>query len=78
MIMALCLCFVPFIDTRNFEDMKDLVKKLYSKEDKEDMKLLDYMVIGDFDTIDDSTEESLAGKKYDSEFEYSYDYYSNH
>ena len=78
MIMALCLCFVPFIDTRNFEDMKDLVKKLYSNEDMEDMKLLDYMVIGDFDTIDDSTEESLAGKKYDSEFEYSYDYYSNH
>jgi len=76
MIMALCLCFVPFIDTRNFEDMKDLVKKLYSNEDMEDMKLLDYMVIGDFDTIDDSTEESLAGKKYDSEFEYSYDYYS--
>lgn len=78
MIMALCLCFVPFIDTRNFEDMKDLVKKLYSNEDMEDMKLLDYMVIGDFDTIDDSTEESLAGKKFDSEFEYSYDYYSNH
>lgn len=76
MIMALCLCFVPFIDTRNFEDMKDLVKKLYSNEDMEDMKLLDYMVIGDFDTIDDSTEESLAGKPYDSEFEYSYDYYS--
>lgn len=75
MIMSLCLCFAPFIDTRNFDDMKDLIEKLYSDDSMDDVKLSDYIIIGDFDDASD-VNESIAGQKYDSEFEYSTDYYS--
>lgn len=76
MIMSLALCFVPFVSSRNFDDMKDLVKKLYSEEDISDTEFTDYLSIGNFDIIQDE-QENLAGKKFDSEFEYSTDYYRN-
>lgn len=76
MIMSLALCFVPFIDSRNFDDMSKLIKMLYSDTSMVNIDLTDYMIIGDFDAMDDDSTESLAGKKYDSEFEYSTDYYS--
>jgi hypothetical protein len=74
MIMSLALCFAPFVSSRNFDDMKDLVKKLYSEEDISDTEFTDYLSIGNFDIIQDE-QENLAGKKFDSEFEYSTDYY---
>lgn len=76
MIMSLCLCFVPFIDVKNFDDnLIELIKKLYSNDDMSDESITDYLCIGEFDSIDDGYEDSLAGKKYDDEFEYSTDYY---
>lgn len=77
MIMSLCLCFVPFIDVKNFDDnLIELIKKLYSNDDMSDESITDYLCIGEFDSIDDGYEDSLAGKKYDDEFEYSTDYYN--
>lgn len=77
LVMSLALAFAPFVSSRNFEDMKDLVKKLYSDEDMGETNFTDYLVIGNFDiATDEYSEESLAGKKFDSEYEYSYDYYS--
>ena len=76
LVMALALCFVPFIDSRNFEDLSDLFKKLFTSNDEVDVSLTDYLMIGDFDCAVDEDESSLAGKKYDSEYEYSYDWYS--
>ena len=77
LVMSLALAFAPFVSSRNFEDMKDLVKKLYSDEDMSETNFTDYLAIGNFDiATDDYSEESLAGKKFDSEYEYSYDYYS--
>lgn len=62
LVMSLALCFVPFIDSKNFDNMKDLVGKIYSS-DSTDIDVSDYMVIGDFD--DYSEEESEVGKSYD-------------
>lgn len=77
LVMSLALAFAPFVSSRNFEDMKDLVKKLYSDEDMGETNFTDYLTIGNFDiTTDNESPENLAGKKFDSEFEYSTDYYS--
>jgi hypothetical protein len=74
MIMSLALAFVPFISSRNFEDMKDLIKKLYSDEDLKDTSFSEYLAIGNFDISVE--EESIAGKPYDERYNYSYEYYS--
>jgi very-short-patch-repair endonuclease len=74
MIMSLALAFVPFISSRNFEDMKDLIKKLYSDEDLTDTSFSEYLAIGNFDISVE--EESIAGKPYDERYNYSYEYYS--
>lgn len=76
LVMSMALAFVPFISSRNFEDMKELVKKLYSDEDLKDTSFSDYLVIGNFDISVDE-EESIAGKPYDDRYNYSYEYYSN-
>lgn len=76
LVMSMALAFVPFISSRNFEDMKELVKKLYSDEDLKDTSFSDYLVIGNFDISVDE-EESIAGKPYDEKYNYSYEYYSN-
>ena len=75
LVMSMALAFVPFISSRNFEDMKELVKKLYSGEDLKDTSFSDYLVIGNFDISVDE-EESIAGKPYDEKYNYSYEYYS--
>lgn len=75
LVMSMALAFVPFISSRNFEDMKDLVKKLYSDGDLKDTSFSDYLVIGNFDISVDE-EESIAGKPYDDRYNFSYEYYS--
>ena len=75
LVMSMALAFVPFISSRNFEDMKELVKKLYSDEDLKDTSFSDYLAIGNFDISVDE-EESIAGKPYDNKYNYSYEYYS--
>lgn len=75
LVMSLSLAFVPFISSKNFEDMKDLIKKLYSDEDLTDTSFSEYLAIGNFDVSVD--EETIAGKPYDEKYNYSYEYYSN-
>lgn len=61
MIMSLALIFVPFINTKNFEDMKLLVKNLYNFEDLPEDEKADFselMTIGSFDDgVDDDQKE---------------------
>lgn len=63
MIMSLALIFVPFCNTKNFEDMKALVKNLYDDDlpeaDKVDFGEL--LVIGSFD--DGAEEEEIQVKQ---------------
>lgn len=67
LIMCLALCFVPFIDNRNFDNMKELIAKIHSK-DNTDIDISDYMIIGDFDDFSDDNEENLIGKSFDDEY----------
>ena len=63
MIMSLALIFVPFCNTKNFEDMKALVKNLYDDDlpDAEKVDFGELLVIGSFD--DSSDEEYHATNK---------------
>lgn len=65
LVMSLALCFVPFIDSRNFEDMKELIQKIYSKDNTE-LDVTDYMIIGDFDDYTDDY-NLQKGSFYDDE-----------
>lgn len=67
LIMCLALCFVPFIDNKNFDNMKELISKIHSK-DNTDIDISDYMIIGDFDDFSDDNKESLIGKSFDNEY----------
>lgn len=51
MIMSLALIFVPFCNTKNFEDMRALVKNLYNDDlpDEEKVDFGELLVIGSFD-----------------------------
>jgi hypothetical protein len=62
MIMSLALIFVPFCNTKNFEDMKALVKNLYDDDlpETEKVDFGELLVIGSFD--DSSDEEYHASK----------------
>lgn len=57
MIMSLALVFVPFINSKNFEDMRLLVKNLYNDDidDEEKVDFSEMLTIGNFD---DGSEES--------------------
>ena len=57
MIMALALVFVPFCNTKNFEDMKKLVDNLYDDDlpETEKVDFGDLLTLGSFD--DSSDEE---------------------
>jgi hypothetical protein len=59
MIMSLAMAFVPFCNTKNFEDMKALVKNLYDDDlpDDEKVDFGELLVIGSFD--DSSDEEYI-------------------
>lgn len=53
-VMALALCLVPFINIKNFEDMKEVIKAIKSKDISEDFD--DLIVLGSFDDfIDEET-----------------------
>lgn len=67
LIMCLALCFVPFIDNKNFDNMKELIAKIHSKDNTE-VDISDYMIIGDFDDFSDDNEENLIGKSFDGEY----------
>lgn len=68
MVMALALCFVPFIDNKNFDNMRELIEKIYS-QDNLDIDVTDYMIVGDFDDFSDGSEDDQykIGSRYDSE-----------
>ena len=53
-VMALALCLVPFINIKNFEDMKEVIKAIKSKDTSEYFD--DLIVLGSFDDfIDEET-----------------------
>lgn len=58
-IMSLAITFAPFCNSKNFEDMKGLVDRLYSTEDTvEDSKdFIEYLTVGSFD---DGTAEEIS------------------
>jgi hypothetical protein len=51
MVMSLALTFVPFVNTKNFEDMKVLIQNLYNDNDEilEKTNFGELMTIGSFD-----------------------------
>lgn len=58
MIMSLCIALAPFGDVKNFDNITDLVKKMYSKDTTTDFT--DYLCLGNFDdysdfSVDDSS-----------------------
>ena len=51
-IMSLAIAFAPFCNSKNFEDMKELVKRLYNEFDEtstEDKGFIEYLTVGSFD-----------------------------
>jgi len=64
MIMSLALVFAPFTNTRNFEDMKKLVKNLYTDEnelsEEDRTNFSEMLTIGSFD---DGADEEFFGKE---------------
>lgn len=52
MIMSLAMVFVPFCNTKNFEDMKKLVKALYASDEseREHVDFGELLTIGSFDS----------------------------
>lgn len=65
MIMSLALIFVPFCNTKNFEDMKVLVKNLYDDDlpEAEKVDFGELLTIGSFD--DHSDEEYIPQKEHE-------------
>jgi len=64
MIMSLGMVFVPFMNTRNFEDMKVLINNLYNSdniEEAEKVNFGDLLTIGDFQ--DGSDEDYYISEK---------------
>lgn len=63
MVMSLALIFAPFVNNKNFEDMKLLTKNLYNYEDLNDDEKINFgelLVLGSFD---DGTYENDAEDK---------------
>jgi hypothetical protein len=59
--MSLAMVFVPFCNSKNFEDMKIVVKNLYSTEESTDIDFTELLTIGSFD--DYSDEDYISDKK---------------
>lgn len=49
MIMALALCFAPFCNTRNFEDMREISKIIFGEASEEDNNAVSLLSFGYFD-----------------------------
>ena len=62
MIMSLALIFVPFCNTKNFEDMKALVKNLYD-DDLPEAEKVDFGELLTIGSFDDSSDEEYIQKK---------------
>lgn len=60
LVMSLALIFVPFVNSKNFEDMKLLIKNLYNNdeniEDEDKVNFGDLLTIGNFDDGGDEAE----------------------
>jgi very-short-patch-repair endonuclease len=60
-IMSLAIAFAPFCNSKNFEDMKELVKRLYNEFDEtstEDKGFIEYLTVGSFDDGVDMNEQA--------------------
>lgn len=57
MIMALALIFVPFTNSKNFEDMKALIKNLYATDDLEESEKVNFGEMLTIGSFDDGTDE---------------------
>ncbi len=62
-IMSLAITFAPFCNSKNFEDMKELVKRLYNDFDENaegtDKDFIEYLTFGSFDDgVDENHIES--------------------
>lgn len=60
-IMSLAIAFSPFCNSKNFEDMKELVKRLYNEFDEtstEDKGFIEYLTVGSFDDGVDMNEQA--------------------
>lgn len=57
MIMSLALIFVPFVNSKNFEDMKVLIKNLYESDDLEDAEKTNFGEMLTIGSFDDGTDE---------------------
>jgi hypothetical protein len=64
MIMSLALTFVPFTNSKNFEDMRVLIKNLYESDDLEESEKVEFgelLTIGSFD--DGADEEYMPSQR---------------
>lgn len=64
-IMSLAIVFAPFCNSKNFDDMKGLVDRLYSDEQSdnvEDKGFIEYLTCGSFD--DGTSEEIIYNSDY--------------
>jgi hypothetical protein len=67
MIMSLALTFVPFTNSKNFEDMKVLIKNLYESDDLEESEKVEFgelLTIGSFD--DGADEDYISQTKHET------------
>ena len=69
MIMALAIVFAPFVNAKNFEDMKLLVKNIYIKDIEENEKV-DFSDLLSVCSFDDGTEENRIIEEKDSVIEF--------
>ena len=65
MIMSLCIALAPFGDVKNFDNITDLVKKMYSKDTTTDFT--DYLCLGNFDDYSDfsASDSGAFGSDFD-------------
>jgi predicted helicase len=63
--MSLAMVFVPFCNTKNFEDMKKLVKALYASDEseREHVDFGELLTIGSFDSGTDEDYVKQEEKK---------------
>ena len=68
MVMSLALVFAPFCDTKNFEDMRKVVQRLYMSmpddiRDDDSVGFGDMLSIGDFDSATDDDYDLYMNKE---------------
>jgi len=68
MVMSLALVFVPFCDTKNFEDIRKVTEHLYRTEEinKDDVSFGDLLNIGEFDSAIDEDIEIYSKKEFET------------